>query len=42
VILANGDDPAADALAAADPGVRVVHKPFRQSELAEAARRLIG
>jgi len=41
VILANGDDPAADALAAADPGVRVVHKPFLPTELLTAARQLV-
>ncbi|HYH67529.1 MAG TPA: hypothetical protein VD866_22725 [Urbifossiella sp.] len=42
VVLANGDDPAANALAAADPGVRVVHKPFRPTELVDAARQLVG
>lgn len=42
VVLANGDDPAVDVLAAANPGVRVVHKPFRPAELVEVARRLVG
>ncbi|HYH68966.1 MAG TPA: hypothetical protein VD866_30005 [Urbifossiella sp.] len=42
VLLANGEDPAADDLAAADPGVLVVHKPFRLTELVHAARQLVG
>lgn len=41
VVLANGYDPAADALAGSDPGVRVVHKPFRPTELVDAARQLV-
>jgi DNA-binding response OmpR family regulator len=42
VVLANGNDPAADALAAADPGVRVLHKPFRPTELVAVAQELVG
>lgn len=42
MVLANGDDPAGDALTAADPGVRVIHKPFRPTELVGAARQLVG
>jgi len=42
LVLANRDDPAADALSAADPGARVVHKPFLPSVLIAAARELVG
>jgi hypothetical protein len=42
VILVNSPDPAAAALAAADPTVRTLDKPFMVSDLAAAVDELLG
>lgn len=42
VILVNSPDPAAAALAAADPAVRLVEKPFVPADLAAAVAALSG
>jgi DNA-binding response OmpR family regulator len=42
LILTNGADLDAAALAVAGPAVRTLHKPFRPAELADAAGGLLG
>ncbi|HYH67402.1 MAG TPA: hypothetical protein VD866_22075 [Urbifossiella sp.] len=42
VVLVNSPDPAAAALAAADPAVRLVEKPFTPTEFEAAVGALVG
>ncbi|HYH66457.1 MAG TPA: hypothetical protein VD866_17320 [Urbifossiella sp.] len=42
ILLVNSPDPAAATLAAADPTVRTLDKPFRAADLAALAAELLG